>query len=475
MSAAGLAEARRRMVQHGESEEAVLAFEHSYAELEQVLETGSGGTIPESTIDPLTDVPSLEDYAPPDEAMSAALRQVAMVKLNGGLGTSMGITGPKSALVVKDGLSFLDVIARQTLALRKQYGVDLPLILMNSFRTRDESLAILGRYPDLELDGLPLDFLQSAEPKLRADDLSPVDWPADSELEWCPPGHGDVYLSLSTTGLLKALLDKGIRYVFLSNADNLGATCDPRIAAWLVANDVPYVAEVCDRTVNDRKGGHLAVRKSDGQLVLRDSAMVEEQDEDAFQDIGRHRTFHANNLWVDLTVLDSLLRDSAARGEAGIGLPILVNRKTVDPSDSSSTDVIQIETAMGGAVVRIEGARAIHVPRTRFRPVKTTNELLLVRSDIFELDDQSAIVSVITHPDPYVDLDKPYKLVPGFEKRFPRGAPSLREATSLRVKGDVTFGADVVCIGDVTVEASAPATIEDGRRLTGVTSLDGAG
>jgi UTP--glucose-1-phosphate uridylyltransferase len=475
MSAAGLAEARRRMLQHGESEEAVLAFEHSYAELEQVLETGSGGTIPESTIDPLTDVPSLEDNAPSDEAMSAALRQVAMVKLNGGLGTSMGITGPKSALVVKDGLSFLDVIARQTLALRKQYGVDLPLILMNSFRTRDESLGILGRYPDLELDGLPLDFLQSAEPKLRADDLSPVDWPADSDLEWCPPGHGDVYLSLSTTGLLKALLDKGIRYVFLSNADNLGATCDPRIAAWLVANDVPYVAEVCDRTVNDRKGGHLAVRKSDGQLVLRDSAMVEEQDEDAFQDIGRHRTFHANNLWVDLTVLDSLLRDSAARGEAGIGLPILVNRKTVDPSDSSSTDVIQIETAMGGAVGRIEGARAIHVPRTRFRPVKTTNELLLVRSDIFELDDQSAIVSVITHPDPYVDLDKPYKLVPGFEKRFPRGAPSLREATSLRVKGDVTFGADVVCIGEVTVEASAPATIEDGRRLTGVTSLDGAG
>ena len=463
------------MARHGESEGAVLAFERSYAELEQVLESGSGGTIPESTIDPLTDVPSLEDHAPSDEALSAALRQVAMVKLNGGLGTSMGITGPKSALVVKNGLSFLDVIARQTLALRKQYGVDLPLILMNSFRTRDESLAILGRYPDLDLDGLPLDFLQSTEPKLRVDDLSPVDWPADPELEWCPPGHGDVYLSLSTTGLLKALLDKGFRYVFLSNADNLGATCDPRIAGWLVENDVPYVAEVCDRTVNDRKGGHLAVRKSDGQLVLRDSAMVEQQDEDAFQDIARHTTFHANNLWVDLRVLDRLLSDSEARGEAGIGLPILVNRKTVDPSDSASTDVIQIETAMGGAVGRIEGARAIHVPRTRFRPVKTTNELLLVRSDIFELDDQSAIVSLITHPDPYVDLDKPYKLVPGFEERFPKGAPSLREATSLRVEGDVTFGADVVCIGDVTVRASGRATIEDGRRLTGVTSLDRAG
>jgi UTP--glucose-1-phosphate uridylyltransferase len=463
------------MVQHGESESAVRAFERSYVELEHVLETGSGGTIPESTIDPLTDVPSLYDYKASDEAQAAALRQVAMVKLNGGLGTSMGITGPKSALVVKDRLSFLDVIARQTLALRKEYGVDLPLILMNSFRTRDKSLEILGAYPDLEVDGLPLDFLQSAEPKLRADDLSPVDWPADPALEWCPPGHGDVYLSLATTGLLKALLDKGFRYVFLSNADNLGATCDPRIAAWLVENDVPYVAEVCDRTVNDRKGGHLAVRKSDGQLVLRDSAMVEPEDEEAFQDISRHTTFHANNVWVDLRVLDRLLRDAASRGEAGIGLPVIVNRKTVDPSDSSSTEVIQIETAMGGAVVRIEGARAIHVPRTRFRPVKTTNELLLVRSDIFELDDQSTVVSVITHPDPYVDLDQPYKLVPGFEQRFPHGVPSLRQATSFRVQGDVTFGKDVVCIGDVTLEAAEPVTVPDGRRLTGVVRLGGAG
>ena len=462
------------MVQHGESDAAVKGFERSYAELEQVLETGSGGTIPESTIDPLTDVPSLDDYAPSEEAQAAALRQVAMVKLNGGLGTSMGITGPKSALVVKNGLSFLDVIARQALALRQTYRVDLPLILMNSFRTRDESLRILGKYADLEVEGLPLDFLQSAEPKLRADDLFPVDWPADPELEWCPPGHGDVYLSLGSTGLLRSLLDKGFRYVFISNADNLGATCDPRIAAWLVENDVPYVAEVCDRTVNDRKGGHLAVRKSDGQLVLRDSAMVEPEDEEAFQDIGRHTTFHANNIWVDLRVLDRLLTDSAARGEAGIGLPVIVNRKTVDPSDPSSTDVIQIETAMGGAVVLIEGARAIHVPRTRFRPVKTTNELLLVRSDIFELDGQSTVVSVITHPDPYIDLDTPYKLVPGFEQRFPKGVPSLRQATSLRVRGDVTFGADVVCIGDVTLETAEPATVPDGRRLTGVTRLDEA-
>ncbi|MEO7234982.1 MAG: UTP--glucose-1-phosphate uridylyltransferase [Lapillicoccus sp.] len=454
------------MTDHGEHERSVRAFERSYAELEQVLETGSGGTVAESSIDPLTDVPSLEDYRPDDAAMTSALRQVAMVKLNGGLGTSMGITGPKSALVVKDGLTFLDVIAGQTLALRKHHGIELPLVLMNSFRTRDASLGLLERYPDLPVDGLPLDFLQSAEPKLRADDLAPVDWPADPELEWCPPGHGDVYLALSNSGLLNALLDKGFRYVFLSNADNLGATCDPRIGAWMVEHDVPYLAEVCDRTVNDRKGGHLAVRRSDGRLVLRDSAMVAPGDEEHFQDTSRHTTFHANNLWVDLIVVDRLLREGDGRGEAGIGLPIIVNRKTVDPSDSSSTEVIQIETAMGAAIERIEGARAIHVPRSRFRPVKTTNELLLVRSDIFELDDDSMVVSTIDHADPYVDLDgKHYKLVPDFETRFPKGVPSMREAGSLRVRGDVTFGADVVCVGDVTVDAADGGSVPDGTTL----------
>lgn len=469
MSADGLAEATRRMREHGESDEAVRAFESNYAQLERVLESGSGGTITESSIEPLTDVPRLDDYEASEEALTAALRQVAMVKLNGGLGTSMGITGPKTALVVKDGLSFLDIIARQTLALRKRYGVDLPLILMNSFRTRGESQETLDEYPDLAVDGLPLDFLQSAEPKLRADDLAPVDWPANPDLEWCPPGHGDVYSSLAATGLLESLLDNGFRYLFLSNADNLGATCDPSIAAWLVEYDVPYLAEVCTRTVNDRKGGHLAVRKSDGRLVLRDSAMVEPGEEDHFQDNTRHTLFHANNIWVDLHVLKRLLSESEERGEAGLGLPIIVNRKTVDPSDSSSPEVIQIETGMGTAIERIDGARAIHVPRTRFRPVKTTNELLLMRSDIFELDDDSNIVSVIDHDDPYVDLDGEfYKLVPDFERRFPQGVPSLHDASSFEVVGDVTFGRVVVCVGDVVVDASTDGgQVADGTRLGG--------
>lgn len=465
MSAEGLAEATTRMRAHGEHERSVRAFEHNYAILEEVLATGAGGVIPESSIEPLTDVPTLDGVQFTAAELSTALAQVAVVKLNGGLGTSMGISGPKSALPIKDGLTFLDVICRQVLALRDEHDVDLPLILMNSFRTQDASQEILDRYPDLLVDGLPLSFLQSAEPKLREDDLAPVDWPADPELEWCPPGHGDVYLALSNSGALKTLLDKGFRYVFLSNADNLGATCDPRIAAWLLAGDVPYLAEVCERTANDRKGGHLAVRKSDGRLVLRDSAMVAPGEDHFFQDTTRYSTFHANNLWVDLHVIDRLLDESEARGEVGLGLPVIVNRKTVDPSDSSSTPVIQIETGMGTAIERIEGSRAIHVPRDRFRPVKTTNELLLVRSDIFALAADSSVVSVIDHPEPYVDLSAPYKLVPHFEERFAHGVPSMKQATSLRVTGDVSFGAGVVCVGDVVVDGATTPVVAAGTHL----------
>ncbi len=239
---------------------------------------------------------------------------------------------------------------------------------MNSFRTRDASLEILRRHPGLEVDGLPLDFLQSKEPKLRADDLFPVDHPADPELEWCPPGHGDVFVALRTTGLLAELRRRGFRHLFLSNADNLGATCDGAVPAWMAAEGIPYVAEMSARTVNDRKGGQLVVRHADGRLVLRDSAAVAPGEDEYFQDLERHRWFHTNNLWIDLEVLAERLDER----DGVLGLPIIVNRKTVDPTDPSSTPVVQVESAMGAAVELFDGARAIAVPRSRFRPVKTT-------------------------------------------------------------------------------------------------------
>ena len=458
MTTDGLRAATEKMRAAGVPELAVSVFGRFHDQ----LRSSATGTIPESTIDPLTDVPHLDDVRPGEAAVAEALGQTVVIKLNGGLGTSMGISGPKSALPVRDGLSFLDIIARQVLALRRRHGVRTPLVLMDSFRTRTESLEILDRHPGLAVDGLPLDFVQNKEPKLRTDDLGPVEWPADPELEWCPPGHGDVYVALQTTGLLDTLREHGYRYAFLSNADNLGATCEGAVPAWMSREGIPYVTEVCTRTRNDRKGGHLGVRRSDGRLVLRDSAMVAEGEDHFFQDTDRHPWFHANNLWVDLDALAARL----AERDGILGLPIIVNRKTVDPTRPDSTPVIQIESAMGAAVEVFDGSRALAVDRSRFRPVKTTNELLLIRSDLYRLTEDSLVESTIDHEEPFIDLAKPYAHIGPFEQRFPRGVPSIRGCSSLRVEGDTTFGGGVVCTGDVRV-TDGVHSIPDGAHLEG--------
>jgi UTP--glucose-1-phosphate uridylyltransferase len=458
MTSDGLQAATAKMREAGVPELAISVFSQYHDQLRSAVT----GTIPEDTIEPLREVEHLDAVRPDGRAVADALSRTVVLKLNGGLGTSMGVRGPKSVLPVREGLTFLDIIARQVLALRRRHDVRTPLLLMDSFRTREETLAVLERYPDLPVDGLPVDFLQNREPKLRADDLSPVQWPDDPELEWCPPGHGDVYVALQTTGLLDTLRDKGFRYVFLSNADNLGATCDGAVPAWMSQEGIPYVTEVCERTVNDRKGGHLAVRRSDGRLVLRDSAMVVDGEDHFFQDTDRHPWFHANNLWVDLDALATRL----AERDGVLGLPIIVNRKTVDPTRPDSTPVIQVESAMGAAVEVFDGSRALAVDRSRFRPVKTTNELLLIRSDLYRLSEDCLVESTIDHPEPLVDLGPAYKLVDGFEKRFPHGVPSIRGCSSLRVEADATFGAGVVCAGDVRVTGGV-RTIPDGAQLEG--------
>ena len=431
----------------------------TFAHYEELLRQGDQGTLPESELEPLTEVPSVQDL--PDPA-PAVLERVVVLKLNGGLGTSMGMTKAKSLVEVKDGLTFLDVIAREVLYLRERHGAQIPLLLMNSFATRDDTLAALERYPELELEGLPLDFVQGKVPKLLADGFEPVSWEQDPALEWAPPGHGDVFTSLATSGTLDMLLERGYEYLFLSNSDNLGAVLDPRILTWFAREELPFVSEVVDRTEMDRKGGHLARRADDGGLVLRETAQVPDEDQAAFEDIGRHRFFNANNIWVNLGSLKSALD-----GRDGVlGLPMIVNRKTVDPSDSSSPEVVQLETAMGAAIGVFDGAAAVHVPRARFAPVKTTGHLLVVRSDAYELaDDWTVQLAGGRDSAPIVELSGEFKLLRDFESRFPAGPPSLVEADRLEVDGDVHFGRDVTVRGRVHIDG--PAEIPDGAVLEG--------
>src|SRR5919112_2206102 len=413
MSAEGLKASVEKMEAEGMPEAAIDTFKHYYEQ----LESGETGMLPEDSIEPVHDGQELD--ALPDA--DAPLDEAVVLKLNGGLGTSMGMTHAKSLIEAKDGLTFLDVIARQVAALRERAGAEVPLVLMNSFATRDDSLEALSKHPELE-SSVPADFVQHKEPKLLVDSLEPATWEDDPSLEWCPPGHGDLYTALLTSGMLDALLDGGFRYAFISNSDNLAAVLEPRVLAWIAREEIPFVMEVTDRTEMDRKGGHIA-RRGD-RYLLRETAQTPDADLDALQDIGRHKYVNTNNLWVDLAALKSLLEER----DGVLGLPLIVNKKTVDPGDKSSPEVYQLETAMGAAVGVFDGARPLRVPRSRFSPVKSTEDLLGLRSDAYVLtaDARVELDPRREHKPPIIDLDdEHYKRLRDFEQHFPAGAPSL--------------------------------------------------
>jgi UTP--glucose-1-phosphate uridylyltransferase len=446
------------MYDAGVDDTAIEVFTHYY----RLLEQGETGMIPESSIEPLS-MEALADVEVADAVAQAAIAKTAVIKLNGGLGTSMGMDRAKSLLCVRRGLSFLDIIARQVLHLRQQYGVALPVIFMNSFRTSADTMAALARYDDLPVDGLPLEFLQNKEPKLLVSDLTPVSYPKDRDLEWCPPGHGDIYPALRGTGLLDQLIAAGYEQAFVSNSDNLGAVPDARVAGWFVQSGAPFAIEAVRRTVSDRKGGHFARRTSDGRIVLRETAQTLEQDLDALADLDRHRFTSTNNLWFNLVAMKEALdaRDGV------LGLPMIRNVKSVDPGDKATPEVVQIETAMGAAIEIFDGARTIEVGRDRFVPVKTTNDLLVLRSDIYDLRADSVLDQAVEGI-PFVELDTDYyRLVGDFDQRFPEGAPSLMKASSLRIEGDWTFGAGVEVVGDVSLDrADSAQRIPPGTVLT---------
>ncbi len=446
-----------RMQGEGLPEIVTRTFEHYYNQ----LASGETGLIPETDIEPAATLPDTANL-PPEMAAAGreALPKAILLKLNGGLGTSMGLEKAKSLLQIKNGLNFLDIIAKQAL------HSGIPLVLMDSYSTSEDSLEALSQYTGLQGD-IPLDFLQHKVPKIVREDLSPATSDTDPDLAWCPPGHGDIYTALITSGMLDKLLSKGYRYAFVSNSDNLGAVIDPAILGYFASNNLPFMMEVADRTEADKKGGHLA-QMPGGQLLLRESAQCPAEDEATFQDITRHRFFNTNNLWINLDALKELMD---AQNNI-LGLSMICNKKTVDPRDKASTPVFQLETAMGSAIAVFQGAGAVRISKSRFAPIKKTNDLLDVRSDNYIMTDD---FQVQANPErqlgrAYIDLDPAfYQFVDDFEARFPSGPPSLVQCERLVVKGDILFEEGVVIQGNVTMKngTSSQVVVPKGSIITG--------
>jgi len=432
----------QKMKAEGLSAAAIAAFKYNYFK----LASGANLMIPEASIAPVESLPSYESLSAEDPSL---LSKTVMLKLNGGLGTGMGLEKAKSLLKISGDDTFLDCIAKQVEHMRKQYNSPLAFMLMNSFSTSADTLEALSKYEGLASAGLGLEFVQNKAPKVTEADLTPALWPASPGHEWCPPGHGDLYPAMLGSGTLDNLLAQGFKYMFVSNSDNLGATMDLKLLTWFAQSGAPFAMECAERTEADKKGGHLAM-KGVG-LLLRESAQCPDDDEKAFQDTSKHKFFNTNNLWVDLEAL----KTAFDKHEGALPLPVIKNSKTVDPRDKKSTKVLQLETAMGAAIECFDGAQAILIPRSRFAPVKTTGDLLALLSDAYEVTADSRMVLKASRNGvpPNIKLDGAYKFVDDMYTLVPAGVPSLIDCKKLVVDGTkVEFEAGVVIKGTVTIK-----------------------
>ena len=426
-----------------------IAIDHFKKAYNEVIK-GNDKLISETSIEPIHSVKKYEELvSPSDENLGSILDQSVIIKLNGGLGTSMGLNSTKSLLNVRGELTFMDFIVNQIMNLRNSYNNEVRFLLMNSFSTSEETKEFLLNYPEL---GLPekIELIQNMIPKIDAETFEAVSCDHSPELEWCPPGHGDIYAALLGTGMLDTLVDSGVKYAFISNSDNLGATLDFELLNEFLNSDSSFMMEVTRRTDVDKKGGHLAKDSRNGNLLLREVAQCPEEDFHEFQNVNKHRYFNTNNIWIRLDRLRSLMRSS----DNNLNLPLIINKKNLNPNDLQSSKVIQIEVAMGAAIQCFEDSTVIEVPRSRFSPVKSCEDLLALRSDAYQVSDDFEIQLCESRGGvpPKVGLsDEIYKNYKTFEEMTPYGPPSLKKCKSIQVEGPVKFGEQISFQGTITI------------------------
>jgi len=424
-------------------------FQHIFNQYLQ----GSGTSIKWESIEKLPEG-AVQNYstlqAPNKDDIKKMLSKLVVVKLNGGLGTSMGCRGPKSVISVRNDLTFLDLTVQQIEFLNKNYDADVPLVLMNSFNTDEDTEKVIRKYKSFNVKIFT--FNQSRYPRISRDSYTPIPTTCNTKDNidaWYPPGHGDFYLSFNNSGLLKKFVDEGRDYCFISNVDNLGATVDLNILNFLLhptagSPKVEFLMELTDKTKADVKGGTLIHYKN--HLRLLEIAQVPKQHVDDFKSVKKFKIFNTNNLWISLQGVQTIIENKT------LDMEVIVNNKTLE----NGLNVIQLETAVGAAMKCFDGCIGINVPRRRFLPVKKTSDLMLVMSNLYSLKNGSLEMSPLRMfpSTPLIKLgDNHFAKVKEFLKRF-ETIPDLLELDHLTVSGDVTFGRGVSLKGTVIIIAN---------------------
>ena len=368
---------------------------------------------------------------------ASQMSRLVVGKLNGGLGTSMGCVGPKSLVTVRDNKSFLDLILEQVENLNREWKQKIPVLLMNSFYTHE---ATQGHLKGQDYSSEIIAFQQNKFPRLQIENLTPLAQAKWGDLAYYPPGHGDFYQCIQEQGILQRLIDSGKEFLFISNADNLGATVDPVILNYMDEFNVPFLMEVTAKTPADVKGGTLY--QQDGKLKLLELARVPDDKIDEFYDQKKFKVFNTNNIWINLVALNDRLKYGP------LELSALVNRKNIE-----ETPIVQLETAIGSGLECFEGAVGLSVSRERFLPVKKTDDLLLVRSNLFSLSNGK----LVRNPQrksaslPIIELGDFLQNIENFQNSFPI-IPDLIDLEELMIKGDVRFEGKASLKGKVNLE-----------------------
>ncbi|KAL0236538.1 hypothetical protein GEMRC1_003120 [Eukaryota sp. GEM-RC1] len=399
-----------------------------------------------SKVHPLTSQHGrLVDYKtlshPSRHEVTSLLKRVVVLKLNGGLGTSMGCSGPKSLIEVQNGKTFLDLVVDQLNYLNNEYDCEVPLVLMNSFNTDHQTKEALS---NASSNVRVLTCIQSQFPRLDKTTWEPVATSKDHPEEWYPPGHGDVFRTLKRSGLLESLQLEGRDIVFLSNIDNLGATLDSSILKYMTLGH-DYVAEQTTKTAADIKGG--CVIQYENRITLLETAQVPQDHMHEFTSIAKFPFFNTNNIWFSLPAVTQLLESSE------LHMDVIIN-----PKKLNDRPVLQLEQAVGSAIGSFKNAGAVVVGRDRFLPVKKTNDLFLMKSNLFIPDNGKLTKNPSAKWWSFNDLAPPVRLGSNFVTvdQFIQSVPvipDISELCHLTVSGAVSFGEGIKLSGTVIVIA----------------------
>ena len=327
-------------------------------ELSQASNVVRGELEPPAESD-LTRLPELgtEEWTAARETGLDAIRsgRVAQAVLAGGMATRFGGV-VKGAVEALDGRSFLAWKLGDTAALGEALGVEIPVVLMTSFQTDEETRAHVAALGVPE----PLWFTQSVSLRLTEDgDL----FREGGRPSPYAPGHGDLVGGIRGSGTLERLRGRGVEHVAVSNVDNLGARVDPVVVGAHLRGGTPLTCEVA-RKEGDMGGAPVRVN---GRLQLVEGPRFPGSFDQELTPV-----FNTNTAVVDIDALD-----------VDYDLTWLYVRKSVEERDAVQLERLYHEISAFVPTQYLEVPR--RGPRGRFSPIKTPADLERAQDDLREL------------------------------------------------------------------------------------------